>query len=202
MEHTQHLENLLQEIKRACTGKDRKALSAVLREIALNRKAYYRESLAHNLQEGYGDALYKILLLELDKEEEDSIESAELAYIAMSAALERNEEQAAEAYKNRILLLYYFSDYFTDAVIEIFLAGYKKGFMLEARNIALELLQKMQLADSFNLEERDAEFMEQHPEMDDFCGNLSYMPDFSETDRKEAELMHKVLYAYLKVKYK
>ena len=107
-----------------------------------------------------------------------------------------------EHYKRRLLLLHYFSDYFTDAVIEIFLKKYREDNLLEARNMALECIEKMQLADMLLLEEQYPDFINGDEQWADACNALTLSPDVSETERAEADLLHKVLHAYLKAKYK
>ena len=163
---------------------------------------------SHDLQcveegriEEFADALYKTLLLELDEEEEESIETAELAYIALCRLI-NSDAATPEHYKRRLLLLHYFNDYFTDAVIEIFLSAYRKEHLLQARNLALECIDKMQLADMFHLEEHEADFLEADEQIADACNAIETDPNLSEEERRNAALLHKVLYAYLKAKYK
>ena len=100
------------------------------------------------------------------------------------------------------MLLHYFNDYFTDAVIEIFLSAYRKEHLLQARNLALECIDKMQLADMFHLEEHEADFLEADEQIADACNAIETDPNLSEEERRNAALLHKVLYAYLKAKYK
>ena len=67
------LEDVLREIGELSNiHADRKKLRANLREIRDHRLAYYNQSNEKELQAEFSDALFKILLLELDEEEEDS----------------------------------------------------------------------------------------------------------------------------------
>ena len=75
------LEDVLREIgELSNVHADRKKLRANLREIRDHRLAYYNQSNEKELQAEFSDALFKILLLELDEEEEESIEIAERNY--------------------------------------------------------------------------------------------------------------------------
>ena len=115
------LEDVLREIGELSNiHADRKKLRANLREIRDHRLAYYNQSNEKELQAEFSDALFKILLLELDEEEEESIEIAELAYLGLGHIFRRPELPTPELYKRRLLLLHYFCDYFTDSIIEAF----------------------------------------------------------------------------------
>lgn len=196
------LKLLLEEIQRYCEEGNRKALTSSLREIMHNRQNYYHDSIAYDLQDLYSDTLFKILLLELDEEEEDSIEIAELAYIGLGSVLNAPLQTSPEYYKRRLLLLHYFSDYFTDAIIEIFLKKYRDDNRLEARNLALECIGKMQIADMLWLEENFPEFIDNDEQVNEACNAVEINPDMTDPEYREAILLHKVLYAFLKAKYK
>lgn len=196
------LKELLAEVKKYCENGNRKALSAVLREIMSRRRHFYQDSIVLQEQEAFSNALYKILLLELDEEESESIETAELAYTSLSSLFHTPFAACPEHYKRRLLLLHYFSDYLTDSIIEIFLKKYQENNRLEARNLALECLQKMQLADMLWLDENVPDFIDNDEQVNDACNNLNISGNLSPEEQQEAELLHKVLYAYLKAKYK
>ncbi len=196
------LKELLAETQKHCESGNRKALSAVLREIMNQRQRFYRDSITLQEQEAFSNTLYKILLLELDEEENESIETAELAYASLSSLFHAPFTARPEHYKRRLLLLHYFSDYLTDAIIEIFLKKYQASNRLEARNLALECLQKMQLADMLWLDENVPDFIDKDEQVNDACNSLNASANLSPEEQQEAELLHKVLYAYLKAKYK
>lgn len=195
------LKKLLAAVEEQSRAGNRREVVAALRILIKNRREYYRESVGETLQEAFSDALYKSLLLELDEEEEESIEIAELSYLGLGAVLEESGA-SPEHFKRRLLLLHYFSDFFTDALIAIFLSRYRKGQLLLARNLALECLEKMQLSDMFYLEENAAEFIDGDEQLSDACNAISAEHGLSADERKDAAFLHKVLYAYLKAKYK
>lgn len=195
------LEALLLQIQQQCSTGNRKELASSLRQLMNNRQDYYQESISLSMQDDFSDALFKILLLELDEEEEESIEIAEMSYVGIGSVL-YTPVSTAEHYQRRLLLLHYFSDYFTDAIIEIFLKKYRKDNMLEARKLALECLEKMQLADIFWLEENYPHFIDKNTQLAEACNSIEMDPNLTEEEKKEAALLHKVLYAYLKAKYK
>lgn len=195
------LQELLDRVRENTRSGSRRALRSALAALLDNRHEYYRQSVALSLQEPLADALYKALLLELDEEEEEGIEAAELAYLMLSSVM-ATPEANREHYKTRLLLLHYFADYFTDAVIEVFLADYRKEHLLQARNLALECIEKMQLADMFHLEDHAPGFLEQDEQLIDACNAIETAPDLSEEERSQAFLLHQVLLAYLRAKYK
>lgn len=202
MDPIKDLSLLLEEIRSCCDKGNRKALSALLKELMKNRQNYYSESINRNLQDEFSDSLYKILLLELDEDEKDSIETAELSYAGLNSLFSDESRLTPLHYKRRFLLLHYFSDYFTDAVIEIFLQKYREHNLLEARNIAMECIEKMQLSDMMWLEDHHPGFIDGDEQLKDAFNSLGDFPDFPENELDEALLLHKVLYAYLKAKYK
>ncbi|MDY3033079.1 MAG: hypothetical protein SOR65_04005 [Odoribacter sp.] len=196
-----NLKELLEQIHTHSQNGNRRDLCAVLHSLMDNRREYYHQLSDASMTEGYADGLYKTLLLELDQEEEESIETAELAYIALCSLI-AGETATPEHYKRRLLLLHYFCDYFTDSIIQVFLAAYRKDHILQARNLALECIEKMQLADMFHLEEHTPDFIEHDEQIIDACNAIETDADLPDTERAEAALLHKVLYAYLKTKYK
>jgi len=195
------LKKILTAVSEQSQSGNRRELTKNLRALMLDRRKYYRQSIQEALQEEFSDALYKTLLLELDEEEEDSIETAELTYLTLGAVL-KTGKASPEHYKRRLLLLHYFSDFFTDAIIEVFLSRFKENNRLQARTLALECLEKMQLSDMFYLEENEADFIEGDEQISDACNAIETDPDLSAEEKENAALLHQVLYAYLKAKYK
>ena len=182
------LEDVLREIGELSNiHADRKKLRANLLEIRDHRLAYYNQSNEKELQAEFSDALFKILLLELDEEEEESIEIAELAYLGLGHIFRRPELPTPELYKRRLLLLHYFCDYFTDSIIEVFLSKYRED---------------MQLSDMFYPQENATDFIDGDEQLSDACNGIETDPRLSEEEKANAALLHKVLYAYLKAKYK
>ena len=171
------LKKILIEIQTQSQTGNRRELTKALRALMHNRREYYRQSIKETLQEEFADALYKTLILELDEEENDSIETAELAYLALGAILHQNRPANPEHYKRRLLLLHYFSDFFTDAIIEVFLSAYRKDNILQARTLALECLEKMQLSDMLYLEENEAGFIDGDEQISDACNAIETNPD-------------------------
>lgn len=197
-----NLKEILSDIRQQSGQGNRKALISSLRHLMNNRLAYYHQSEDEGLQDEFSDALYKTLLLDLDEEEEESIEMAELAYLGLGSIFRQGNPLRAEHYKRRLLLLHYFCDYFTDSIIEVFLSRYREENRLQARNLAIECLEKMQLADMFYLEENERDYINGDEQLTDACNGIVSNPDLSAEERENAILLHKVLYAYLKAKYK
>jgi len=177
-------------------------LQQTLREIIPERLQLYKICQQLIRLEEYVDILYKSLLLQLDNEEEESIEMAELAYIGITEEVTRSREKLYENLRTRITIMHYFADYLTDSLIEVFLKKYRETNLLEARNLALESIAKMQLADIFYLEQHFNTQMDQDEQLNDICNTIEISPNLSEAELAEAQLMHKVLYTYLRIKYK
>ena len=213
------LENILDESLLHSASGDRKALRLLLKKVIPDRFHYYHESRDITRQEEYADLLYKILLLELDeevvadkdaeqehldrqKEEEESIELAELAYLGISECISSAPAHIYECLKKRIILMHYFADYFTDSLIEVFLKKYRENNLLEARNLALESIERMQLFDIFLIEQNFDDRIDRDEQLTDVCNGIELAPNLTDEELTEAQLMHQVLYAYLKAKYR
>ncbi len=199
------IEKLLQEADRLRAAGDRKGLVSLLRHLLVYRRFYYGESIRQERQDELSDALLKALLLELDEEEEEGIEAAELSYAGIGSALSALQDDptlAAEAYKRRLLLLHYFGDYLTDAIITLFLEKYRKNHLLEARSLALACIEKMRIHDMLWLEEYFPGLIEADEQLSDACNAFEDSCDLSEEGLKEADTLHRVLHAFLKSKYK
>ena len=196
----ERLEVLLNQIARACETGNRKTLSPLLREIIPQRRVYFHQGQLLGRLAEFTDILCKILWLNLDEEEEESIEIAELAYLGLC------EEAGGmppdyEVIRKRILLIHYFSDYLTDSMINLLLKEYKSTHLLEARRLVINSLVQMQLADLHYLEQRFSEQADNDEALNEACNQLEIdtLPDKQQL--ADAMLMHQVLHAYLRVKY-
>lgn len=207
------LKEILDEIDSATLQGNRKIITRNLKKILIERKSFIEDCKESKLYDAFSDTLYKALLLELDEEEEDSIEAAELAYLSVVHAIDeehkafdsgsvKENDELAILYRRRILLLHFFNDYLLDTLVEIFLKNYRKDNMLLARNLADECLQKMQVVDIMFLEDNFGEFIDNDEQLSDVYTKLSIPFDLTEKESLEASTLHKVLFAYLKVKYK
>ena len=140
--------------------------------------------------------------LDRQKEEEESIELAELAYLGISECILSTPAHIYECLKKRIILMHYFADYFTDSLIEVFLKKYRENNLLEARNLALESIERMQLFDIFLIEQNFDDRIDRDEQLTDVCNGIELAPNLTDEELTEAQLMHQVLYAYLKAKYR
>lgn len=195
------LEQLLNEVKHHTQNGNRKALSLLLKEIIPERINYFHKSQFFNRLDEFTDILYKILWLELDEGDDESIELAELAYLGISESIRLTPELNYELVRKRIILLHYFSDYFTDSIIDIFLKKFRKNNLLEARGLALDSLAHMQLADLYFLEQHFGDQVDQDEGLNETCNQINIAALPNQQELENAALMHRILYAYLKVKY-
>ena len=196
------LAHILDEARLHHLAGDRRALRALLKQAIPHRVAYYRENLGLTRHAEFADLLCKALLLELDEEEEESIELAELAYVSLCEELKKGDADPYEQRKMRVILLHYFADYLTDSIIEIFLKKYREDNLLQARNLALDSIARMQLSDIFHIEQHYGVRIDEDEQLNDICNDIDIAPNLSDQELAEADLMHRVLHAYLKAKYK
>lgn len=98
--------------------------------------------------------------------------------------------------------MHYFADYLTDSLIEVFLKKFRKDNILEARNLALESIERMQLFDIFTMEQNFGDRIDQDEHLTDISNDIELAPNLTDEELAEAQLMHQVLYAYLKTKYR
>ena len=152
------LKEILDEIQEATEKGEKKVITRNLKKILTERKKFIEDCKKAELYSPFSEALFKALLLELDEEEEDSVEAAEIAYVGVVHALNeklevfnrggaKEDDELAILIRNRILLLHFFNDYLLDTLVEIFLKKYRNENMLLARNLADECLKKMQIVD-------------------------------------------------------
>ena len=181
------LENILDESLLHSASGDRKALRLLLKKVIPDRFHYYHESRDITRQEEYADLLYKILLLELDEEEEESIELAELAYLGISECISSAPVHIYECLKKRIILMHYFADYFTDSLIEVFLKKYRENNLLEARNLALESIERMQLFDIFLIEQNFDDRIDRDEQLTDVCNGIELAPNLTDEELMKAK---------------
>ena len=99
------LKEILEQIRLHSQTGNRNELAHALRALMAKRREYYLQCVEEGGIEEFADALYKTLLLELDEEEEESIETAELAYIALCRLI-NSDAATPEHYKRRLLLLH------------------------------------------------------------------------------------------------
>ena len=160
------------------------------------------ESTEETVEEVVADKDVEQEQLDRQKEEEESIELAELAYLGISECISSAPAHIYECLKKRIILMHYFADYFTDSLIEVFLKKYRENNLLEARNLALESIERMQLFDIFLIEQNFDDRIDRDEQLTDVCNGIELAPNLTDEELTEAQLMHQVLYAYLKAKYR
>lgn len=186
----------------------RQEIRPMLKELMDLRREFYSASSSIRHYDSYSQALFHALILELDEDEEDSIETAELCYAAigtlMKAMQNAGMQPNADTVKRRLLLLHYFNDYLTDAMMTLFMSEHRDSGILEARNLAVECMEKMQLHDLCWIGEHYPETAE-HDEQITVCDkSLAEGLDKEnlEKDIEDAAVMHKALTAFLHAKYR
>ena len=199
--NTVEMDAMIREMESCHQETDRRVVRRVLQKMLPQRYMLFHVCKQRMCLGMYADLFYKSLLLSLDDEEEESIEIAELVYLSLTEELLRKEGDVYENLRKRISMLHYFADYFTDSMIELFLSKFRETHRLEARNYALEILTKMQWKDLFYVEENFHEEVDQDEQLREIMNSLEVFSRFSDQELAEVELMQKVFYTYLKVKY-
>ena len=200
--------SFFEDLESAVQSGERKSIRSMLSEVLNNRMEFFENCTTITLLDRYSQALFHSLILELDDEEEDCIEGAELCYLAIGNLLAATQTSGAtpnaEVVKRRLLLLHYFNDYLTDTMMCLFTPTHKDDNILEARTLAIDCMAKMQLHDMCWLGEHYPDFAEQdeHIAMCDQELAESFNKDSVEQDLKDAAIMHKALTAHLRVKYR
>lgn len=202
------LESFYKELESAVESGNRKLIRSMLTEVMRNRASFYTSCSNIEELESFSKAMFHALILEVDDEEEESIEGAELCYLALSNQIAVLQAAGTlpnpETVKRRLLLLHYFNDYLTDTMMTLFTPEHKDDNRLEARTLAIDCMAKMQLHDMSWLGEHFPDFAEQdeHIAVCDQDLAESFNRESIEQDMKNAAIMHKALTAHLKVKYK
>lgn len=88
------LKKILTEIQAQSQTGNRRELTKALRTLCTTAGNITGKAIKETLQEEFADALYKTLILELDEEENDAIETAELAYLALGTILRKTGRQS------------------------------------------------------------------------------------------------------------
>lgn len=209
----EELNHLLDEAARLQKQDNQRPLQALLQQLIPSRIGNYHKSVSTGRIPEYTDLLFKTLWLELDEEEEESVELAELALLGISGFIEKitgdepenlSETQSEALYlavRKRILLLRYFADFLTDSLIEVFLKKFRENNLLEARSLALDRLAHMQLADMYFLEQRYGSRVNEDDGINEACNTVPLAALPTEEELADATLMMRVLAAYLRVKY-
>ena len=196
------MEAILKDIEKYKSEGNEKGLRRVLSEFLAKRDEFYKEAFTKELMYEYCEAIYDALILEMDEEEEDSIELAERAYALISYLIYKTDVIRFEYYKLRFLLLHYFADYFVDTLVTLFLEQFREDRLLEARVLTDECIQKMQIVDLIDLEEMDKITMEADEQITDASNSIEMDFELNDEEIKEAKLMSKVLFTALYQKYK
>lgn len=204
MKTRKEIKEILRDIDKHIADYNRKGLSLCLNILSKSLLAYHREAATYKEEIRFARALYNMLLLDMDKDEEESILIAELSYLNISNFLlnaSSADTDKPAALKSRIMLMNRFSDYLTDGIISAFMEEYEKDRRLLARNIAVEYLYKMQNNDMEELESRHPHFVENDEVLEDIRRDMAAAYGFSTKEIEEGRIIHKILYARLKNKY-
>ena len=200
------IDRCLEVLEEAMEDGERRQIRRALNEIMLQRRDLYTECDTQDHFDSFSKALFHALILELDEEEEDSLETAEMCYAALGRILKMSEESEIdpEIIKRRLMLLHYFSDYLSDAVAGLFMPENRSKHLLDARNLAMDCLEKMQLLDLCWLGEHHPEFVEGDAQIESCDHQLTRNIGHEEIEDalKDAYTLHRSLTACLAVKYK
>jgi hypothetical protein len=164
----------LLDLVRVCLrGYDRRQTPRLLRELLHARRLVYRRARVLGRLDEYASYLYLALHAGLDDGDDERVEAAELAYVALTESMMQYPDTRYEGTRYRVFLLYRFADYLADACMEAFMKEYKRTNLLGARVLALDALSRMALADVRCLERDFHERLDADDELNDVANTLS-----------------------------
>lgn len=145
--------------------------------------------------------LTQAIKLEIPKSEDEEIDTALIAYFCASKAVENsdNNEIIIDALRNRVILLYLYGELLLDILISIIYTKekYPEEALMHQRKICEGLVKQMQLVDIYNMDDRRDDNASD-PVIDQICNAIETENSLNEEESSNAELMHKVVYNYLK----
>lgn len=149
--------------------------------------------------------LIQAIKMEIPQNEDEEIDTALISYYCSSNAIENsnNAELSIEALKNRVILLFLYGELLVDILVSIIYTKetYVEEALMHQRKLCEELIRKMQLVDIYNIDDL-SEGNESDPVIDQICNNIETESCLSEEDTSNTELIHKVLYTYIKSVFK
>ncbi|MDR0544045.1 MAG: hypothetical protein LBG30_01670 [Odoribacteraceae bacterium] len=192
---------LLDRTRHLLRGDNTRETRRALRDILLARRTAYLPARTLDRLPEYALYLCMALHAELDNEEEESIETAELAYLALTESLLQYPDTRLDMTRHRVFLLYRFQDYLADTWSDVFMQHQRQTQPLQARSTALDALSLMALSDVHELEREHPEQVAADNELNDIR-NMIHLPiPPRDEDLSDASLMHKLLRTHLKTKY-
>ena len=168
-----------------------------------------RHLIIKNLNKASSNKLAKCLTqaiqLEIPENEDEEIDTALIIYYCSSNIIENSNdnELIIDALRNRVILLYLYGELLIDSLISIIFTKetYPEEALMLQRNICLELINKMQLVDIYNMNERSDDTAND-PAIDQICNSLEANTSIDSEEYSNAELMQKVVYNYIKAALK
>lgn len=149
--------------------------------------------------------LMQILQLDMCEDEDEDMDITKLAYYNMTNVVEacENQELQIEALRLRVLLLASFGENLNDSLVTIFYKDkdYSTAEYMAQRNICDDYIKKMQVSDIYTIDDI-SEGSYKDGLLSDISNALEEDISFDNEEIKKAELLHKVLYAYIKARYK
>lgn len=145
--------------------------------------------------------LIQAIKLEIPKSEDDEIDTALVAYFCTSTTIENSKDNTIvlDALRNRVILLYLYGELLIDILISIIYTKelYPEDALMHQRKLCEELISKMELVDIYNIDDRSEENASD-PIIDQICNNIETDNCLNEEETSNAELMHKIVYNYIK----
>lgn len=168
-----------------------------------------RHHLINNIDPERSNKLAKCLIqaikMEIPQNEDEEIDTALIAYYCSSNAIENcnNKNLSIESLKNRVILLFLYGELLVDILVSIIYTKevYVEEALMHQRKLCEELIRKMQLVDIYNIDDL-SEGEESDPVIDQICNNIETENCLNQEETANTELMHKVLYTYIKSAFK
>jgi hypothetical protein len=149
--------------------------------------------------------MMQVLQLDMCEDEDEDIDLSKLIYFNISNVIEHCDDQELqiETLRIRTLLLASFGENLNDSLLSIFFKDkqYSTDEYMAQRNLCDDFLKKMQLSDIYTIDDI-SEGIYKDGLLTDIANTIEEDATYNNDEIKEAELMHKVLYAFIKAGYK
>jgi len=145
--------------------------------------------------------LIQAIKLEIPESEDEEIDTALIIYYCTSNTIENSNDNTIiiDALRNRVIFLYLFGELLIDSLISIIFTkeAYPEEALMHQRKLCEELINKMQLVDIYNIDDH-CDDTTNDPIIDEICNKLESENSLDKEESSNAELMHKIVYNYIK----
>jgi hypothetical protein len=164
-----------------------------------------RHNIIKNIDDETSNKLAKSLIqaikLEIPENEDEEIDTALIIFYCTSNTIENSKDNATiiEALRNRVILLYLYGELLIDSLISIIFTKetYPEEAMSHQRKLCTDLINQMQLVDLYRIDDLTDDDANDSL-IDEICNTIEANTSLDNEEYSKAELMHKVVYTFIK----